>query len=141
MKKNSSINLGNSDSGLFSSSNSTGHPDFGTFGKASNNLSHNPSLSNVSHHHMSNEALIKANLGNLSLLQSLDDPSTMKLPPDFIGAYSPESRRQRIERFIEKRNRRVWTKKVKYDVRKNFADSRLRVKVCKTTFFRIWAHT
>lgn len=46
----------------------------------------------------------------------------------FIGAYSPEQRRKRIERFIEKRNRRVWTKKVKYDVRKNFADSRLRVK-------------
>ena len=47
----------------------------------------------------------------------------------YIGAYSPESRRERIERFIEKRKRRVWTKKVKYDVRKNFADSRLRVKV------------
>jgi hypothetical protein len=46
----------------------------------------------------------------------------------FIGAYSPEQRRLRIERFIEKRTRRVWTKKVKYDVRKNFADSRLRVK-------------
>jgi len=26
------------------------------------------------------------------------------------------------------RDRRVWTKKVKYDVRKNFADSRIRVK-------------
>jgi hypothetical protein len=46
----------------------------------------------------------------------------------YIGAYSPEQRRRRIERFIEKRSRRVWTKKVKYDVRKNFADSRLRVK-------------
>lgn len=31
-------------------------------------------------------------------------------------------------RFFEKRKQRVWTKKVKYDVRKNFADSRLRVK-------------
>lgn len=49
----------------------------------------------------------------------------------YVGAYSPESRRERVERFIEKRNKRVWTKKVKYDVRKNFADSRLRVKVCK----------
>lgn len=47
----------------------------------------------------------------------------------FVGAYSPEQRRLRIEKFIEKRGRRVWTKKVKYDVRKNFADSRLRVKV------------
>lgn len=46
----------------------------------------------------------------------------------YIGAYSPEQRKVRIQRFNEKRNRRVWTKKVKYDVRKNFADSRLRVK-------------
>ena len=46
----------------------------------------------------------------------------------YIGAYSPESRRERIAKFLEKRTRRVWTKKVKYDVRKNFADSRLRVK-------------
>ena len=34
----------------------------------------------------------------------------------FIGAYSPEQRKKRIERFVEKRSRRVWTKKVKYDV-------------------------
>jgi len=46
----------------------------------------------------------------------------------YIGAYSPEARRQLIERFNEKRKHRVWTKKVKYDVRKNFADSRLRIK-------------
>ncbi len=65
-----------------------------------------------------------------------DDPTgggLYKLPGTggvgFIGAYSPEQRRLRIEKFFEKRNRRVWTKKVKYDVRKNFADSRLRVKV------------
>lgn len=46
----------------------------------------------------------------------------------FIGAYSPEARRLRIDRFFEKRSKRVWNKKVKYDVRKNFADSRIRVK-------------
>ncbi|KAJ0408698.1 hypothetical protein P43SY_001922 [Pythium insidiosum] len=46
----------------------------------------------------------------------------------FIGSYSPEARRKRIERFLEKRKRRVWSKKVDYDVRKNFANSRLRVK-------------
>ena len=46
----------------------------------------------------------------------------------WVGQYSPELRRQRIDKFHEKRSRRVWTKKVKYDVRKNFADSRLRVK-------------
>jgi hypothetical protein len=45
-----------------------------------------------------------------------------------VGKYSPDSRRKRIERFLEKRRRRIWRKRIKYDVRKNFADSRLRVK-------------
>ena len=45
-----------------------------------------------------------------------------------VGAYSPESRRLRVQRFVEKRSKRVWRKKVKYDVRKSFADTRLRVK-------------
>jgi hypothetical protein len=49
-------------------------------------------------------------------------------PSDWVGAYSPDSRKIRIERFLAKRDHRVWIKKVKYDVRKNFADSRLRVK-------------
>lgn len=46
----------------------------------------------------------------------------------YVGSYSPEARRKRIERFLEKRKHRVWSKKVDYDVRKNFANSRLRVK-------------
>jgi hypothetical protein len=46
----------------------------------------------------------------------------------FVGAYSPDSRRKRIDKFLDKRLKRVWRKEVKYDVRKNFADSRLRVK-------------
>ena len=45
-----------------------------------------------------------------------------------VGAYTAEERQRRIERFLAKRSHRVWTKKVKYDVRKNFADSRVRVK-------------
>ena len=49
-------------------------------------------------------------------------------PPDWIGAYSPQSRKIRIERFLAKRNHRVCLKKVNYDVRTNFTDSRLRVK-------------
>jgi len=65
---------------------------------------------------------------NLSI--GLDEHGLMHVdgPPDWIGAYSPESRKIRINRFLAKRNHRVWVKKVKYDVRKNFADSRLRVK-------------
>mmetsp|Transcript_22147 Transcript_22147/g.69314 ORF Transcript_22147/g.69314 Transcript_22147/m.69314 type:complete len:176 (-) Transcript_22147:57-584(-) len=46
----------------------------------------------------------------------------------YVGAYSPDERKKRLERFHEKRGRRVWTRKVKYDVRKNFADTRMRVK-------------
>lgn len=49
-------------------------------------------------------------------------------PDGWVGAYSPESRKVRIDKFLAKRHQRVWTKTVKYDVRKNFADSRLRVK-------------
>ena len=33
-----------------------------------------------------------------------------------------------VSRYVEKRKHRVWSKKIKYDVRKNFADSRVRVK-------------
>ena len=36
----------------------------------------------------------------------------------FIGAYSPDERKKRIQKFLDKRKRRIWTKKVKYDVRK-----------------------
>ena len=43
-----------------------------------------------------------------------------------IGIYSPEAE-ARIAKFMAKRKRRIWTKRVKYDVRKT-ADSRLRVK-------------
>lgn len=65
---------------------------------------------------------------NLSV--RLDDHGLLHVdgPEGWVGAYSPDSRQLRVNRFLEKRNHRVWVKKVKYDVRKNFADSRLRVK-------------
>lgn len=64
-------------------------------------------------------------------ISAANDKSGESPPSDsarYIGSYSPEARRKRIERFLEKRKRRVWAKKVDYDVRKNFANSRLRVK-------------
>ena len=75
----------------------------------------------------------------LGLPRSMSDPNLrvgldkdgllcVDAPEGWVGAYSPDSRKIRIERFLAKRQHRVWTKKVKYDVRKNFADSRLRVK-------------
>lgn len=62
--------------------------------------------------------------------ERLENHAEGSSPPDarYIGSYSPEARRKRIERFLEKRKHRVWSKKVDYDVRKNFANSRLRVK-------------
>lgn len=65
---------------------------------------------------------------NLNSKVGEDGLLEVERPDGWIGAYSPESRSVRIGRFMEKRNHRVWTKTVKYDVRKNFADSRLRVK-------------
>lgn len=65
-----------------------------------------------------------------NLKSSLDDNGLRQVerPDGWIGSYSPDSRKMRIDRFLSKRTQRVWTKSVKYDVRKNFADSRLRVK-------------
>mmetsp|Transcript_28963 Transcript_28963/g.60163 ORF Transcript_28963/g.60163 Transcript_28963/m.60163 type:complete len:811 (-) Transcript_28963:141-2573(-) len=65
-----------------------------------------------------------------NLVVRLDDIGLLHVngPEGWVGAYSPDSRQIRINKFLEKRNHRVWVKKVKYDVRKNFADSRLRVK-------------
>jgi hypothetical protein len=58
---------------------------------------------------------------------SLSSPAP-PLPVGKVGLYTREERRRIIDRFIKKRDHRIWRKRVKYDVRKSFADSRLRVK-------------
>jgi hypothetical protein len=45
-----------------------------------------------------------------------------------ISAYSPEEKKLRIQRWLAKRERRVFKKTVQYAVRKDFATSRMRVK-------------
>jgi hypothetical protein len=69
-------------------------------------------------------------LSDPNLTMSVDEHGLAHVtrPDGWVGAYSPESRKVRVERFVQKRDHRVWSKKIKYDVRKNFADSRLRVK-------------
>lgn len=64
------------------------------------------------------------------LTVSLDEDGlrNVERPDGWVGAYSPDSRKERIKHFLAKRNHRVWTKSVKYNVRKDFANSRLRVK-------------
>jgi len=49
-------------------------------------------------------------------------------PEGLIGAYTKEQRKQRIDRFREKKLRRIWQKQIKYDCRKRLADTRPRVK-------------
>lgn len=65
---------------------------------------------------------------NIQTSYDVDGLQHVERPDGWVGAYSPDSRRVRIDRFMQKRNHRVWAKTVKYDVRKNFANSRLRVK-------------
>ena len=45
-----------------------------------------------------------------------------------IGVYTREERSAIINRFHEKRKRRVWKKKIRYHCRKNLADRRIRIK-------------
>jgi hypothetical protein len=45
-----------------------------------------------------------------------------------IGIYNPIQRKILLAKFAEKRQRRRWGKKVRYNCRKNLADTRVRVK-------------
>mmetsp|Transcript_28400 Transcript_28400/g.28704 ORF Transcript_28400/g.28704 Transcript_28400/m.28704 type:complete len:285 (+) Transcript_28400:167-1021(+) len=45
-----------------------------------------------------------------------------------IGAYTKEQRKERIDRFRAKKQRRIWRKQIKYDCRKRLADTRPRIK-------------
>ena len=45
-----------------------------------------------------------------------------------IGIYTKQERNEIIERFREKRRKRVWKKKIRYHCRKNLADKRIRIK-------------
>lgn len=45
-----------------------------------------------------------------------------------LGGLTYAERREKINRYLEKRRRRSFTKKVAYDCRKKVADQRIRVK-------------
>lgn len=45
-----------------------------------------------------------------------------------VGIYDKQERQYIIERYMAKRSRRVWQKKIRYNCRKNLADRRIRVK-------------
>ncbi|XP_060180339.1 zinc finger protein HD1-like [Lycium barbarum] len=56
-------------------------------------------------------------------ITSFEDPSYNK-----TGRCSPEARREKIHRYMKKRNERNFSKKIKYACRKTLADSRPRVR-------------
>lgn len=61
------------------------------------------------------------------LRQAAPVRSMRKTPSDIPRAYPAEKRRQCIERYVEKRAKRVWRISVRYDCRKEFAVKRPRI--------------
>ncbi len=77
---------------------------------------------------MDSSVLDLEGLEDFDVESSATTPAISDEEGPFVGRYTLEERKRIIQRFCEKRNRRIWRKRIKYDVRKNFADSRLRVK-------------
>lgn len=48
--------------------------------------------------------------------------------PRKIGRILPEERKKKIEKYKQKREKRVWKKRISYTCRKKVADKRLRIK-------------
>ncbi len=49
-------------------------------------------------------------------------------PNRMVGTLTFQQRKEKIRKYLEKRKRRIWKKKICYDCRKKVADKRLRVK-------------
>jgi CCT motif len=78
----------------------------------------------------SNSSLPSSNLSRIPLLASDFGPANGIVIGDGcrVGVYTREERLVRIERFREKKLKRIWRKQIKYDCRKRLADTRPRVK-------------
>eukprot|EP00744_Colponema_vietnamica_P002068 GILI01003326.1.p1 GENE.GILI01003326.1~~GILI01003326.1.p1 ORF type:complete len:317 (+),score=63.11 GILI01003326.1:264-1214(+) len=65
-----------------------------------------------------------------SIGQVMDDIKFLNLSStsERIGTLTREERAEKIRKYLDKKNRRVWDKKVRYECRKNLADRRQRVK-------------
>jgi len=64
-----------------------------------------------------------------------EQPEVSQPPPNesfeaqkAVGTLTKQQRRQKIVRFLEKRNHRNWGKRISYGCRKKVADNRVRVK-------------
>lgn len=61
-------------------------------------------------------------------LQKVEVPKCVPVVREIIGTLTQIQRQEKLKRYLEKKQRRVWAKKIKYDCRKKVADSRVRVK-------------
>lgn len=52
----------------------------------------------------------------------------VKYSSEYIGTLTVEQRKEKIAKYLEKRKKRTWRKRIYYDCRKKVADKRLRVK-------------
>ena len=87
-------------------------------------LSYNSNEGKYTHSYYNNLSLVPA-YSTQSILSSATVSANGVIR---IGAYTKEERQQRIHRFREKKNKRIWRKQIKYDCRKKLADTRPRVK-------------
>ena len=88
-------------------------------------LSYSPQVrsARLEERQIASEMLILAALRN----QQPPKPKPIKRE-GWVGDYSREERAALIRRFLAKRQRRIWAKKVRYDIRKDLATTRARVK-------------
>lgn len=74
------------------------------------------------------EVNLNGEKGILTLPHTLDKYKEVYNKGGRVGIYTPAERAAIIARFHDKRSRRVWNKKIRYNCRKNLADRRMRVK-------------
>ena len=101
--------------------------DYGVYQTAATDMSR----CNVGSTSSSNSGLqAMSNLSRIPLLASDFGPANGIVIGDGcrVGVYTREERLVRIERFREKKLKRIWRKQIKYDCRKRLADTRPRVK-------------
>jgi hypothetical protein len=63
-----------------------------------------------------------------SLSRKMADPGAEKAKNAKIGTLTIQERLKKIEKYLEKKKKRTWVKKIHYNCRKKVADKRLRIK-------------
>ena len=71
---------------------------------------------------------IKLSIEIEDFLNNTNILNPIQFPARKIGTLTIEERKIKIEKYLQKRKKRTWNKKISYDCRKKVADSRLRIK-------------